>query len=408
MNRGARVRPAASPARASRAGGACSARTCCGRCRWRSAAASSSRARCVRWRARPRSSLWVPLALLLAGLPAARAAPARLGRRGALARRRVERDRARRAAGGCSTSRGRSPPALLALGVVVDARRAAHHARHAAAGGRAARAARAADRSRCSTRARRSTPPGTARCCSPRRCCGGPAAGSRWRCRAPCSSRWSRSRGRRRSGRTNAGCASTARCRRPAFSRLDSDQTYGPLYDRRTGATMLEITSDEPQLWRMQRARGLGPPRLGRRRTTGPAARARRRARSPPRSGSSGCATDDRRAPGASSRSTARPRTAAARAGASTRRRSKGVTYTVTSQVVRATAEQLATVKIPAARRPTTTSRGCGRGASTAAATRRCRSGSTTARGATRCSSPSGSRRGPTASSRSCAASRTT
>jgi hypothetical protein len=35
------------------------------------------------------------------------------------------------------------------------------------------------------------------------------------------------------------------------FSRLDSDQTYGPLFDRRTGATMLEIKSEEPQLWRM-------------------------------------------------------------------------------------------------------------------------------------------------------------
>ena len=37
----------------------------------------------------------------------------------------------------------------------------------------------------------------------------------------------------------------------PPFSRLDPDQTYGPLSDKRTGATMLEVTSDEPQLWRM-------------------------------------------------------------------------------------------------------------------------------------------------------------
>lgn len=37
-----------------------------------------------------------------------------------------------------------------------------------------------------------------------------------------------------------------------AFTRLDTTQTYGPLNDRRTGATMLEITADRPALWRMQ------------------------------------------------------------------------------------------------------------------------------------------------------------
>ena len=38
----------------------------------------------------------------------------------------------------------------------------------------------------------------------------------------------------------------------PAFRTLDTDQTYGPLSARRTGATMLEITSPEPALWRMR------------------------------------------------------------------------------------------------------------------------------------------------------------
>ncbi len=40
---------------------------------------------------------------------------------------------------------------------------------------------------------------------------------------------------------------------RPApFTRLDTGQSYGPLNDRRTGRTMLEIDADEPALWRMQ------------------------------------------------------------------------------------------------------------------------------------------------------------
>jgi len=37
----------------------------------------------------------------------------------------------------------------------------------------------------------------------------------------------------------------------PPFNRLDPDQTYGPLEGKRTGAPMLEVTSSEPQLWRM-------------------------------------------------------------------------------------------------------------------------------------------------------------
>ena len=40
--------------------------------------------------------------------------------------------------------------------------------------------------------------------------------------------------------------------RDPAFTELNTSQTYGPLGDRRTGATMLEITSPKPALWRMQ------------------------------------------------------------------------------------------------------------------------------------------------------------
>ncbi|WP_119729156.1 transglutaminase-like domain-containing protein [Thermomonospora amylolytica] len=40
--------------------------------------------------------------------------------------------------------------------------------------------------------------------------------------------------------------------REPQFTTLDTTQTYGPLYGRRTGATMLEISSSQPALWRMQ------------------------------------------------------------------------------------------------------------------------------------------------------------
>lgn len=38
----------------------------------------------------------------------------------------------------------------------------------------------------------------------------------------------------------------------PTFRTLDTDQTYGPLSTRRTGATMLEIRSPKPALWRMR------------------------------------------------------------------------------------------------------------------------------------------------------------
>ena len=38
----------------------------------------------------------------------------------------------------------------------------------------------------------------------------------------------------------------------PRFTTLSTRQSYGPLNDRRTGATMLEITADQPALWRVQ------------------------------------------------------------------------------------------------------------------------------------------------------------
>ncbi len=40
--------------------------------------------------------------------------------------------------------------------------------------------------------------------------------------------------------------------REEQFSTLNTRQSYGPITDRRTGATMLEITSPRPALWRMQ------------------------------------------------------------------------------------------------------------------------------------------------------------
>lgn len=38
----------------------------------------------------------------------------------------------------------------------------------------------------------------------------------------------------------------------PRFHELDPGQTYGPLGDRRTGAVMLDVTAPQPALWRMQ------------------------------------------------------------------------------------------------------------------------------------------------------------
>jgi transglutaminase-like putative cysteine protease len=42
-----------------------------------------------------------------------------------------------------------------------------------------------------------------------------------------------------------------AKPRQAPFSRLDPTQTYGPLTSRRTGATMFQVTASEPALWRM-------------------------------------------------------------------------------------------------------------------------------------------------------------
>ncbi|MFI0357057.1 DUF4129 domain-containing transglutaminase family protein [Actinomadura sp. 9N407] len=40
--------------------------------------------------------------------------------------------------------------------------------------------------------------------------------------------------------------------REPQFQTLNTTQSYGPIDDRRSGATMLEVTSPRPALWRMQ------------------------------------------------------------------------------------------------------------------------------------------------------------
>jgi transglutaminase-like putative cysteine protease len=40
--------------------------------------------------------------------------------------------------------------------------------------------------------------------------------------------------------------------REAPFTRLDTTQTYGPLRGRRSGATMFQVTTPEPALWRMQ------------------------------------------------------------------------------------------------------------------------------------------------------------
>jgi transglutaminase-like putative cysteine protease len=132
------------------------------------------------------------------------------------------------------------------------------------------------------------------------------------------------------------------------FSRLDSDQTYGPLLDKRTGATMLEITSDEPQLWRMRvledwERRGWGmeddqiqlpEPAAEKVITKVKVVGLRNRTIAAPGRVLSVDreVQDDRRGEGR--RLTELP--------------ADGLTYTVTSQVVRATAAELATVKIPA------------------------------------------------------------
>ena len=86
---------------------------------------------------------------------------------------------------------------------------------------------------------------------------------------------------------------------------------------------MLEVTSDEPQLWRMAVLEDWDRARLGRRGRSGPAARARRRAGHHQGQGRRAAQPDDRRARAHPRRRerTGAARTAAARAGASPGRR---------------------------------------------------------------------------------------
>jgi transglutaminase-like putative cysteine protease len=137
--------------------------------------------------------------------------------------------------------------------------------------------------------------------------------------------------------------------RKPAFTRLDTTQTYGPLNDRRTGATMLKIRSAEPALWRMQTLERYNG-RWGLKFPTGselpqPAAVA---------------TTSEVEVVGLRNRLVAAPGriTSISGGGGSypdrgearqiKRAPDSGDTYRVTSQVVRATAEELQDVKIPA------------------------------------------------------------
>jgi LPXTG-motif cell wall-anchored protein len=137
--------------------------------------------------------------------------------------------------------------------------------------------------------------------------------------------------------------------RKPAFTRLDPTQSYGPLNSRRTGATMLEVTSPEPELWRMQALEDFDGNgwSFARQREELPQPAAvsvttkvrivglQNRLIAAPGRITAVAGNDGEPARVESSRLTDTPRT--------------GTTYTVTSEVVRATAEQLAKVPIPAA-----------------------------------------------------------
>jgi LPXTG-motif cell wall-anchored protein len=137
--------------------------------------------------------------------------------------------------------------------------------------------------------------------------------------------------------------------RKPAFTRLDPTQSYGPLNSRRTGATMLEVTSSEPELWRMQALEDFDGNgwSFARQREELPQPAAvsvttkvrivglQNRLIAAPGRITAVAGNDGEPARGESWRLTDTPRT--------------GTTYTVTSEVVRATAEQLAKVPIPAA-----------------------------------------------------------
>jgi LPXTG-motif cell wall-anchored protein len=135
--------------------------------------------------------------------------------------------------------------------------------------------------------------------------------------------------------------------RKPAFTRLDPTQSYGPLNSRRTGATMLQITASEPALWRMQVLEDFNGNGwdFGRDRAELPEPAAVP-------------VTTKVRIVGLENRLIAAPGRITAvedDGGEASRGESwrlndsprRGSTYTVTSQVVRATAEQLAKVPIP-------------------------------------------------------------
>ena len=146
-----------------------------------------------------------------------------------------------------------------------------------------------------------------------------------------------------------AGCASTARRASAPFTRLDPTQTYGPLNSRRTGATMLQVTASEPALWRMQAledwdGRGWS---FVRNRASASGARRRLGDDQGPRRRSGATGWSPR--PGASprSRATDPANGPGAIRGGSRTRRPTGDTYTVKSDVVHATADQLAKVEIP-------------------------------------------------------------
>jgi MYXO-CTERM domain-containing protein len=135
--------------------------------------------------------------------------------------------------------------------------------------------------------------------------------------------------------------------RKPAFTRLDPTQSYGPLTSRRTGATMLEITSSEPALWRMQALEDYDGTGWG-------FARERQELPQP----AAVPVTTKVRIVGLENRLIAAPGRITSVAGNHgevgrgeswrlTETPSKGVTYTVTSDVVRATAAELEQVPIP-------------------------------------------------------------
>ena len=136
--------------------------------------------------------------------------------------------------------------------------------------------------------------------------------------------------------------------RQPAFSRLDPTQSYGPLTSRRTGATMLQVTASEPALWRMQALEDFD----GRGWSF-----ARNRAQLPePRAET---VTTKVRIAGLANRLIAAPGRITSVEGDNTSEESRGEswrftespsegdTYTVKSEVVHATADELAQVQIP-------------------------------------------------------------